>query len=123
MITVANKEVNYKIYSLVSMMASNSSTTIMTKERNERLTLDCKNMTKKKINYCKDSSSGKRRRNVREGGIQNKRTNTNHKLEPVKKEHRSSDILYAEMVTFLSLLDWVGWSNFYRYFSAAGGTA
>jgi hypothetical protein len=48
--------VNDKIYSLVSMMASNSSTTIMTKERKERLTLDHTNMTKKKIKYCKDSA-------------------------------------------------------------------
>ena len=52
------QKVNYKVYSLVSIMASNSSTTIMTKERKERLTLDHTNMTKKKIKYSKDSSSG-----------------------------------------------------------------
>ena len=51
---------------------------------------------------------------MQEGGIQNKRTNTNHKLEPVKKAYRSSDILYAEMITFLSLLDGVGWGNLNR---------
>jgi hypothetical protein len=116
--------VNFKIYSLVSIMASNSSTTIMTQERKERLTLDYTNMTKMKIKYSKDSSSAsgsgggsssssrrkrRRKRKVGEEGIQNKRTNTNHKLEPVKKMHQSSDILYAEMITFLFLLDWVGW--------------
>ena len=48
---------------------------------------------------------------MQERGIQNKRTNTNYKLEPGKKEYRSSDIFYAEMITFLSLLDGVGWGE------------
>jgi hypothetical protein len=53
---------------------------------------------------------------VQEDGTQNMRTNTNHKLEPMKKVYPYSDILYANMITYIYLLDGVGWGESLQIF-------